>query len=186
VAGVERIVITILAGTPSGTVRSMLGGRGRIVRAMPNLPAGIRQGVTAVSRGAGAIEGDLRPAMELFGALGPLVVEIDESLMDAFTAIAGSGPAYVFYLAQAMAEAATKMGIDADVAGRIVAQTIAGAAAMLVDAHADPAELRVSVTSKGGTTEAAIGVLTERGAMGALVEAILAARDRGRKLSGLG
>lgn len=179
-----RVVITILAGTPSERVRAALGGSARVVRAMPNLPAQLGAGCTAVCLGAGAREGDDALALRLFGAVGPVVERVDESLMDAFTAVAGSGPAYVFYLAEAMMRAAEALGFEASVADRVVRQVIAGSAAMLVAPGAGSAgAMRAAVTSKGGTTEAACGVLDEAGVMANFQRALTAARDRGRKLA---
>jgi len=177
-----RVVISILAGTASATVRSAVGADVRVVRAMPNLAAGIGQGVTAVAVGSGSDEGDAALAQRLFGAVGPLVVRIDESLMDAFTAVAGSGPAYVFHLAEAMARAAVEVGLEPGEAEAIVRQTIAGAAALLSNDGRSAAALRAAVTSRGGTTQAAIAVLDGRDVAGAIQAAVVAARDRGREL----
>lgn len=185
VLGAERrVVVSILAGMPSRRIREALGGAVAVVRVMPNLPAQIGRGTTAVAVGEGAASGDEAVAMRIFGGVGRVVVRIDESLMDAFTAVAGSGPAYVFYLAEAMMRAATELGFDEETAGRVVRETVAGAAEMLAGADASPAALRAAVTSKGGTTEAAVRVMDEAGVMGAVVRAIAAARDRGRELAG--
>ncbi len=179
----DRVVITILAGTSSARVRAALGGGVRVVRAMPNLPAQLGQGCTAVALGAGARPGDEAFAMTLFAAVGPVVERVDEALMDAFTAVAGSGPAYVFYLAEAMARAAAALGFAPDVADRVVRQVIAGSGAMLAASKDQTAgEMRAAVTSKGGTTEAACRVLDDALVMGAVVRALTAARDRGREM----
>ncbi|MBL8745338.1 MAG: pyrroline-5-carboxylate reductase [Phycisphaerae bacterium] len=179
-----RIVISILAGTPSERVRMAFGGDVRVVRAMPNLPAQVGQGCTAVAIGAGAVEGDDAFAVRLFGAVGPVVERVDEMMMDAFTAVAGSGPAYVFYLAEAMARAAVSLGFTADAADRVVRQVIAGSGAMLAAAGDEPfTSMRAAVTSKGGTTEAACRVLDDARIMDAVVRALSAARDRGRELA---
>lgn len=179
----RRVVISILAGTPTRCIRELLGGAVAVVRAMPNLPAKVRRGVTAVALGEGAAPGDDEAAIRMFGGVGPTVVRIDESLMDAFTAIAGSGPAYVFYLAEAMAKAAVELGFDEATALRIVRETVAGSAAMLAEACDPPAALRAAVTSRGGTTEAAIRSMEADGVGAAIVRAIAAARDRGRELA---
>lgn len=178
----SRVVISILAGTPTAKVRSALGTETRVVRAMPNLPAKIRQGITALCAGAGTRPGDDSFACEIFGGVGPMVVTIEESLMDAFTAVAGSGPAYVFYLAEAMIQASVRLGFDEPTARDIVRETIAGAGNLLADSAEAPEKLRAAVTSKGGTTEAACKKLDEAGVMPAIVEAIRAARDRGREI----
>jgi pyrroline-5-carboxylate reductase len=180
----DRVIITILAGTPSERVRAVLGGAGRVVRAMPNLPATLGQGCTAVALGAGALAGDDALALRLFAAVGPVVERVEESLMDAFTSVAGSGPAYLFYLAEAMTRAAVSLGFDPGLADRVVRQVIAGSAAML---NADPerpaSDLRAAVTSKGGTTEAACAVLDAARVRDAFLRALTAARDRGRELA---
>lgn len=179
----DRVVISILAGTRSATIRAALGGHARVIRVMPNTPARIGMGATAVAIGTGARPGDEALAQTLFGAVGPVVERIDEELMDAFTAVAGSGPAYVFYLAEAMTAAAEELGFAPEVAARIVRQTITGAAGLLVQDGAPSArELRSAVTSRGGTTEAALRVLDECGVMGDFIRALRAARDRGREL----
>jgi pyrroline-5-carboxylate reductase len=181
--GAGRLVISILAGTTTHSVSQALGGAA-VVRAMPNTAARIRQSITAISAGEHAREGDIAETERLLGALGP-TVRIDESLMDAFTALAGSGPAYLFYLAEAMAAAAVGIGFDAQTADRVTRQTLLGAASLLAGGDQEsPGALRAAVTSKGGTTEAAIKVLDERRVTQAVVDAITRARDRGRELGG--
>jgi len=182
--GPSRVVVTILAGTSSAKVRAAVGPASRVVRAMPNLPASIGQGATALCLGEGAKPGDEDLAMTLFKGVGPLVVRIDEGLMHAFTALAGSGPAYVFYLAEAMVRAGVAMGFDQVTALKIVRQTIAGSGAMLGGSVEAPEKLRAAVTSKGGTTQAAVEVLDGTGAMDLIVRAVVAARDRGVAMAG--
>lgn len=181
-AGRGVVVISILAGTPSAKVRDALGEGVRVVRAMPNLAASLRRSTTALCLGAGAKEGDDAFAARLFTGIGPVVERIDESLMDAFTAVAGSGPAYVFYLAEAMAEAAVELGFEADVAERIVRETVAGAGLLLGGSTESAAVLRGAVTSKGGTTAAAIASLEASGVRERVRDALRAARDRGAEL----
>lgn len=178
----KGVVISILAGAKSERVRAAMGGACRVVRVMPNLPAQIGMGVSALSLGAGAGPGDETLAQTLFGAVGA-VVRIDEPLMDAFTALAGSGPAYLFYLAEAMTRAGAEMGFDAATADSVVRGVLAGSAALLDKERGRSAgEWRGAVTSKGGTTAAACESLDRDGAMEAMVRAIVAARDRGREL----
>jgi pyrroline-5-carboxylate reductase len=181
-SGPARVVITILAGTPTAKVHGAFGGAARVVRAMPNLAATIRQGATAICLGAGALQGDDALARAIFEDVGQLVVTIDESLMDAFTAIAGSGPAYIFYLAESMVHAAVKLGFPPEMARDIVRETVAGSGNLLVQSFDDPGTLRAAVTSKGGTTEAALRVFEARGVKEAIVDALVAARDRGVEL----
>lgn len=187
--GAACTAVSILAGTTTSSVAAALGlgsvggARGAVVRAMPNTAASVRQSITAIAPGAGAAAEDLAGIERLFGALGP-TVRIDETLMDAFTALAGSGPAYVFYLAEAMVRAGVSMGFDQPIAEEIVRQTIAGAGTLLRQpGAAAPAELRAAVTSRGGTTQAAVSVLEERAVMRAVIDAVVRARDRGRELA---
>lgn len=180
--GTRRVVYSLLAGTPTERVRGLLGDATGIVRIMPNMPVAVRRSTTAIARGAGALEGDDARAIEIFSAVGR-VVTIDESLMDAFTAVAGSGPAYLFYLAEALATAATDVGFDRDTAAWIVRWTLTGAGALLDATDQPPATLRAAVTSRGGTTASAIKVLDEAGMTEAFRKAIRAARDRGRELA---
>jgi pyrroline-5-carboxylate reductase len=177
-----RVVISIMAGKSSEKVRLLLGDNARVVRAMPNLPASVGKGMTALCAGAGAQPGDEHFALRLFAAMGR-VERIDESLMDAFTALAGSGPAYLFYLAEAMTRAGVKMGFSPQIADTVARQTLLGASVLLSQAPEAPAVLRGAVTSRGGTTAAAIESLDSRGTMEALQNAILAARDRGTTLA---
>lgn len=183
-AGRPRLVVSILAGTTAARVREALGGGGvRVVRAMPNTPARVRKGITAIAPDASATDDDAAIAERLFAAVGRVVC-IDESLMDAFTAVAGSGPAYVFLLAEAMVEGGVVAGLDRETALRAVRATVAGAGALLESGDDEPAALRAAVTSKGGTTAAALGVLESARVSGAVTRAVVAARDRGRELAG--
>lgn len=179
---VHRVVISVLAGMSTDRIRERLGGRVGVIRAMPNLPIRVREGMTALAMGAGSRPGDQDFASAIFSGFGDCV-RIEESLMDAFTAVASSGPAYVFYLAEAMTRAAAALGFDPAMAERIVAETIAGAGRMLAESSQPPADLRAAVTSKGGTTEAALRVLESGQVADAFVRAITAARDHGRELS---
>lgn len=182
------VVMSILAGTPTSTLRAALAAPDTdpaglpVVRIMPNTPARLRKSMTAISAAEGVTASHAQFAFDLFSSLGE-VVKIREELMDAFTALAGSGPAYVFYLAEAMMRAAGEVGFDRITADRVVRQTIAGAAALLTESSEPPEALRQAVTSKGGTTEAACAALDARGVMDAISAAIQAGRDRGRELA---
>ncbi len=177
-----HVLISILAGTPGASLRTHLGASLRIIRVMPNTPARIGRGMTAVALSAGASPGDDAFAQTLFAAIGA-VVTIGESQMNAFTAIAGSGPAYLFYLAEAMQSAAADMGLDAPTAALAVRETLAGASLLLAADASPPASLRAAVTSKRGTTAAATDALDASGVMEAIKRAVLAARDRGDELA---
>lgn len=175
-----RPVTSILAGVTSARVRAALGGQARVIRAMPNLPASIGRGATCLAVGAGAHPGDERWALALFQSVGRVFID-DESMMDAFTALAGSGPAYVFHMAEALAAAGERMGYPRERSREIVEATIHGAAELL--RGSDPEELRRRVTSKGGTTEAALGVLADGGFVELVASAVMAARARGAILN---
>lgn len=177
-----RLVISILAGTTIAKLRSHLGATVPTIRAMPNLPAQVGRGTTALAIPPNITPADATVARTLFCSAGERAFEIDESLMDAFTAVAGSGPAYFFYLAEAMAAAAEQLGFPPHLAGEIVRSTLAGSVALLQTMPDDPGQLRAAVTSKGGTTEAAISVLVAGEFKESLIRAITAARDRGRQL----
>ncbi|MEM0984393.1 MAG: pyrroline-5-carboxylate reductase [Planctomycetota bacterium] len=177
----DRLVISILAGVNSVRVRDELGKRVRVVRAMPNTPAQVGRGMTAICAGAGAMRGDDETAATLFNAIGETAM-IEESLFDAYTALAGSGPAYVFYLAEAMRAAGVELGFDSVTADRCVRQTILGAAELLSHSDDPPEELRRRVTSPGGVTAAVTGHFDAKQMQQTIIDAIRAGRDRGREL----
>lgn len=179
-----RVVISILAGSTTERLERMLGDDVRIIRTMPNLPARIGRGITAIAPARGVRPGDDAFAKKLFTCVGE-VVRIDESLMDAFTAMAGSGPAYVFHLAEAMRDAGVTMGFDQETALQIVRATINGAAALLHGSPDDPSDLRAAVTSRKGTTDAAISAMQADGVKASIERAMLLARDRGEALAKL-
>ena len=177
------LVISIAAGITTSTIEAALPAGVDVVRAMPNTPARVDRGVTGISPGAGCSAEGLALAERLMSSVG-LVIEVPERLQDAVTAVSGSGPAYVFLLAEAMTEAAVDLGIDEVTAARMVTHTILGAATLL-DTSGESAEvLRRNVTSPNGTTAAAIGTMEELGVRQAVVSAVTAARDRSRELSG--
>jgi pyrroline-5-carboxylate reductase len=178
-----RVIITIMAGVTTAKVSDALRGA-PVIRAMPNMAATVRRSTTALCIGGGGDpeEIDDTLAVQLFESIGR-VVRIEEPLMDAFTAVVGSGPAYVFYLTEAMARAAEQLGFDRDTGEWIARWTVSGAGALLDATDQPPETLRAAVTSKGGTTAAATAVLDEAKVMDAFVRAIAAARDRGRELS---
>ncbi len=179
--GPERAVLSILAGAPCARVAAAMG-RGRVVRVMPNTPAQVGRGMTAIAPSPAARAEDVALTRTLFAAVGEVIV-IDEGLMDAFTAVAGSGPAYVFYLAEAMRRAAVDLGFAPDVAATMVRQTVAGSGELLARSRDSFDALRAAVTSKGGTTEAACGVLDRADLFAIFQAALRAARDRGAELA---
>ena len=177
------LVLSIAAGTTTRFLRDGLKGGSRVVRAMPNTPGAIGHGITALYADAGLTAEDRGLAEKLMSALGETLWLKDESLMDAVTAVSGSGPAYVFLMAEAFAEAARAQGLDAATADRLARATVSGAGGLL---SADPrpaAELRKEVTSPGGTTEAALRVLMAQDGLTELMKrAIAAATERGKEL----
>jgi pyrroline-5-carboxylate reductase len=179
-----QTVVSLAAGVTTSTYEKHLGSV-PVVRAMPNTPALVREGVTGIAPGEYAGADDLDAAKQVLGAVGA-VRAMDESLLDAVTAVSGTGPAYVFLLAEALTEAAMREGIPRDIAESFVHQTIRGAGHLLTDTSKSPAELRYEVTSPGGTTAAAIHVLEEKGFRAVVEDAVRAAAVRARELGGGG
>jgi len=174
--------LTIAAGLSTDWLRARLGAQAIILRAMPNTPAAIGKGVTALYHGD--VAADLaRLATQLLRTIGHVVTIDDESLMDAVTALSGSGPAYVFLLAEAMTAAGIAAGLPAALAKQLAEATVAGAGALIEAADEPPAVLRENVTSKGGTTAAALAVLMDENGLSALMEnAVKAAKQRSIEL----
>lgn len=176
----DQMLLSLAAGVTTGAYEARLG-QVPVVRAMPNTPALVGEGVTGVARGAYAGEEHLKLATQVLGAVGEVRV-MDESLLDAVTAVSGTGPAYVFLLAEALTEAAVREGLPRDIAEAFVHQTIRGAGHLLTDTETSPAELRSQVTSPGGTTAAAVHVLEERGFRALVEDAVRAAARRAAEL----
>ncbi|AOZ68679.1 pyrroline-5-carboxylate reductase [Rhodobacter xanthinilyticus] len=180
----ETLFVSIAAGTTLATYAEILGPRAPVVRAMPNTPAAIGRGITAIIGNARASAADLGLAEGLLAAVGQVVRLEEESQMDAVTAVSGSGPAYVFHLIETLAAAGVAEGLAPDLAMRLAKATVGGAGQLAEEAAEDPAQLRVNVTSPGGTTAAALAVLMdpEAGFPALLPRAVKAAADRGREL----
>jgi len=176
-------VLSIMAGVRLGRLESWLGPTAVVVRAMPNTPALVGAGVSALAGGSRAGETDVAWAEEILGAVGT-VVRLPEPSLDAATGLSGSGPAYVFLVAEALIEAGVQVGLAPDVSRTLVLGTISGAARLLLDSGDDPATLRAQVTSPGGTTEAGVARLEANGLRRAFDEAVAAATERSRTLSG--
>lgn len=174
------LIISVMAGLSSAKLQSAFGAEARVVRTMPNTPCRIGAGITAVAPGEGATETDLRETEAILSTVGE-VVRVEESEMHAVTATSGSGPAYAFLLAEAWIEASVRRGITRDTAERLVLATLHGASRLLLE-HRDPVDLRAAVTSRGGTTAAAIAELERLGLREAMVSAIDAATRRGVEL----
>jgi pyrroline-5-carboxylate reductase len=181
----QAVFLSIMAGRTIGGMQALLGQQAGIVRAMPNTPAAVRQGVTVACPGPGVSPPQRGLCDRLLQAIGKVAWIEDEALLDPVTAVSGSGPAYVFLLAELMEQAARDQGIPADLARLLARQTIAGSGALLAVSQEEAAELRVAVTSPGGTTERALAVLMAPQAWPAAVrEAIAAATKRSRELAG--
>ncbi len=176
----KQMVVSLAAGVTTASFESWLGAVA-VVRAMPNTPALVGEGVTGIAAGRYATSDHLTVAAEILGAVGSVRV-MDESLLDAVTAVSGTGPAYVFLMAEALTEAAVREGLPRDIAEDFVHQTIRGAGHLLTDTEKSPAELRSQVTSPGGTTAAAVHVLEERGFRALLEDAVRAAAKRSAEL----
>jgi pyrroline-5-carboxylate reductase len=178
--GVRR-VLSVVAGVPSVRLETALGGEPVVVRAMPNTPALVGAGVTAMSGGSFATSRDLAWAEDVLSAVGT-VVRLPEHLLDAVTGLSGSGPAYFFLVAEALMEAGVQMGLTRDVSRTLVVQTMRGSAELLQETGRDPEALRAMVTSPAGTTAAGIRTLEARAVRSAFMEAVAAATERSRNL----
>jgi pyrroline-5-carboxylate reductase len=182
--GASTVVVSIMAGRTLNFIAGALDKPCALVRAMPNTPAAIGRGITvAVPRGASAAQRDL--ADRLLAATGSVEWTDDEALMDAVTAVSGSGPAYVFLLAEALAEAGVASGLPPALAAKLARETVAGSGELLHRSELDAALLRQNVTSPGGTTAAALEVLMSTDGLAALMtKAVAAATKRSRALAG--
>ncbi|MBN1942282.1 MAG: pyrroline-5-carboxylate reductase [Phycisphaerae bacterium] len=178
----DALVISIAAGLSTAFFDGKLAGRGRIVRVMPNTPLLVGQGASAVCAGPRATKDDLAWTRNLLTCGGGLSVEVDEKLMDAVTCVSGSGPAYFFYLIEAMVQAGVNEGLTSATALQLATQTCAGAAKLLAETGEGPADLRRRVTSPGGTTQRAVETLDAGGVKDKIIAALRACADRSREL----
>lgn len=185
-AGADTLVVSILAGKRIADIAARLPTADAIVRAMPNTPAAIGRGITGVAASAAVTSRQRDMADALLGAVGAVEWLDSESLIDAVTAVSGSGPAYVFYLAECLAKAGEAAGLPADLAARLARATVEGSGELMrQSAELAPAKLRENVTSPGGTTAAALSVLMGADGMEPLMrEAVAAALRRAGELSG--
>ncbi|MEN9507387.1 MAG: pyrroline-5-carboxylate reductase [Actinomycetota bacterium] len=177
-AGARRI-LSIAAGVSLADLESA-AGEAAVVRSMPNTPSLVGEGAAAISGGSRATEDDLAWAEGVLGAVGT-VVRVPEYQLDAVTGLAGSGPAYVFLIAEALIDAGVLSGLARPTAEALVSQLLVGSAALLAD-RGDPAALRAMVTSPGGTTAAGLRALEDRGVRAAMIDAVVAAAERSRQL----
>jgi pyrroline-5-carboxylate reductase len=174
-------VLSVMAGITTSGIADWLGSEAAVMRAMPNTPALVGAGVSALCAGPRASARDLDWAESVLGSVGA-VVRVDEAEIDAVTGLSGSGPAYVFLLAEALADAGVVAGLDPATSAVLARLTVVGAGRLLEESPEDPSELRRQVTSPGGTTEAGIAVLTGAGLARIVEEAVLAATRRSRDL----
>ena len=176
------VVVSIAAGLRVTAIKRWLGGHSRVVRCMPNTPALIGAGITGLYAEPAVDAAGREAAETVLGAVGATVWVEDEPQIDGVTAVSGSGPAYVFNFIEALEAAALEQGFDARTARRLALETVLGAAKLAAASEDSPATLRERVTSKGGTTEAALKVLAAHDLVGAVGEAVAAAAQRGREL----
>ncbi|QDY90172.1 pyrroline-5-carboxylate reductase [Arthrobacter sp. UKPF54-2] len=178
----ETIVVSVAAAVSLEQLEAALPAGQPVIRAMPNTPARLGRGVVSVSAGKHCSAAQLQQAKDIFAAVGT-VVEIPEEQVDALSAISGSGPAYAFYLAEAMAAAGAELGLDAELSLLLARETVAGAGLMLAEPGADPAALRRAVTSPNGTTERAIATFDERGLPSIIADGARAAAERAAEIT---
>ncbi len=179
----RKLLISIAAGVSVATLRAGLGKPARLIRVMPNTPALVLEGVTAIARAEGLEAGDLEMAQELFGAVGRVVV-LDEDALDAVTGLSGSGPAYVAIVIESLADGGVKMGLDRATAMTLAAQTVLGSARLILETGVHPGQLKDMVASPGGTTIAGIAALEEGGVRRTFISAVERATQRSRELGG--
>jgi len=182
VISAEQIIISIAAGISTAVLSCQLGKNQCIVRAMPNTPAQIGAGATALCGGAAASPQALEAARTLFSAVGITVI-VDETHMDAVTGLSGSGPAYVFLMIEALTDGGVSMGLSREVAQSLAVHTMIGAARMVAETGKHPGQLKDMVTSPGGTTIRGLQVLEQQGVRAALAAAVQQATERSRELA---
>jgi pyrroline-5-carboxylate reductase len=177
----DALVISIAAGVPVATIQERLARGARVVRAMPNTPALVDAGATAIARGEHARDSDIDDAKRIFDAVG-LTVTLEESQLDAVTGLSGSGPAYVFLILEALSDAGVKVGLSRRTAQLLAAQTVLGSAKLLLETNEHPGRLKDMVTSPGGTAITGLHTLEEGGIRTTLMNAVEAATKRSREL----
>ena len=179
----SKLVISVAAGTPIERIEASLPRGTRVVRVMPNLNCAVRKSCTAVSPGTNAREADLETAERIFGSVG-ITLRMGEEKLDAVTALSGSGPAYAFIFIEALSDAGVLCGLSREDSIKMAAQTVLGAAKMVLESQAHPAQLKDRVCSPGGTTIAAVSQLERSGFRGAVISAVEAAFRRSKQLAG--
>lgn len=177
----SSLIVSVVAGAPIRRITDACGSNTRVIRTMPNTPAMVQEGMTALSIGPGVTEEDVTAVRQMFESVGR-VVPVEESLMDAVTGLSGSGPAYVFLAIEALTDGGVKMGLPRDTAGVLAAQTVLGAARMVLETGQHPARLKDQVTSPGGTTIAGLHRLEQGGLRALFIDAVEAATKRSQEL----
>ncbi len=177
----RQLFISMAAGVPTSALRAALPKSVRLIRVMPNTPALVLEGVTAVARAERLKTGDVETAEEIFGAVGKVVV-LEEELLDAVTGLSGSGPAYVALMIEALADGGVRVGLDRITAMTLAAQTVLGSAKLLIETGTHPGQLKDMVTSPGGTAIAGIAALEEGGVRRTLINAVERATRRSQEL----
>jgi len=177
----SALIVSIAAGVGLGKLQNLFPNN-PVVRVMPNNPALVGAGISAISAGEKVMEADLKKVEQIFRSVGE-VVDIEEKLMDAVTGLSGSGPAFIYFIVEAMVEAGEKLGLNKAVAEKLAVTTVLGSAQTLLKTKKSPRELREMVTSPGGTTLSGLRVLEERRAAEALTDAVIMAAKRAAELS---
>ena len=177
----KQLILSIMAGVPTAAIENAFSGPVRVVRAMPNMPATIGEGVTALCAGSHTESGDVRIAEELFSGIGT-VLRVEEKQMDAVTGLSGSGPAYVYMLIEALADGGVFSGLPRGTALQLAIQTVLGSAKLASVSALHPAILRDQVCSPGGTTIAGVKALEEHGFRDAVMDAVIRATQRSKEL----
>ena len=179
--GGDKLIVSIAAGVPIAFIRSFLGRKVPIVRVMPNTPALIRRGISGIATDKRLSDEIMDMIFKIFSAVGEAIV-VEERMMDAITAISGSGPGYVFRFMECMVEGAIQMGFEEEVARRLVVNTFLGASELARISQESLSSLREKVTSPGGTTEAALKIFEQRGLKTIILDALKAAKNRGEEI----
>lgn len=178
----KNLIISIAAGLSTKFFEKHLGKKVRVIRSMPNMPAQIGEGVTALCKGSGASPKDLQAAVKIFANIGETVI-VDEKMIDGVTAVSGSGPAYVFLFIECFLKAAEKLGMKPDIAKKLVESTLLGSVNLYLQSKEQAGDLRVKVTSKGGTTQAALDIFLDNNFEKMFIDAVHAAQTRARQLA---
>lgn len=179
----RHLVVSIAAGVTLATLDAQLAPSRRVVRVMPNTPCLIGRGASGFALGLHATRADAATVEKLLSTVG-IAVEVAEKLLDAVTGLSGSGPAYVYLMIEALSDGGVRAGLPRDLATKLAAQTVLGSAEMVLSTGQHPGALKDAVTSPGGTTIAGLHTLEQNGVRGALMDAVVAATDRARELSG--